>query len=187
MDSDLPLIHAMARGDESALKDLMSRHKDSLHRFAFRYTGNVLDASEVTQETFVRAWFNARNFKPRAKASTWLFSICANLCRDRARRQRRWRFFSLGNANENEQTEPNLQLASAAPGPTEQTQLREEIERAAGAVENLPDKLKAPFILCVLEEHSHEEAAAILGVSSKTVETRIYRARLRLREQLGIQ
>ena len=55
----------------------------------------------------------------------------------------------------------------------------EELENLLLAIGRLPHKLKAPFILCVLEEHSQEEAAAILKTSTKAVETRIYRARPR--------
>jgi RNA polymerase sigma-70 factor (ECF subfamily) len=59
---------------------------------------------------------------------------------------------------------------------------KKELEALARAVSKLPEKLKVPLIMCVLEDMSQEECAGILGVSQKTVETRIYRARKRLLE-----
>lgn len=186
MDPDLPLLEQIARGDEAALRELMSRHKQTLHNFAYRYTANATDAAEITQEAFIRAWFNAGRFKPRAKVKSWLFSIAANLCRDQSRRNRkRSQDLSLdrhvskaGGLTEVER------VASNDPDAALQTEASEELRNLQLAIELLPHKLKTPFVLCVLEDHTHEEAAAILKTSTKAVETRIYRARKSLRETL---
>ena len=63
-DSDLRLVQALHAGDDLALNALMERHRDGLFRFVFRHVPNEADALELTEEVFVRAYFNIRKFKP---------------------------------------------------------------------------------------------------------------------------
>ena len=64
MDPDLPLIHAIQSGDDSALNELMIRHREPLFHFAFRMVRNDAAARDIVQEAFVRAYFGAAKFKP---------------------------------------------------------------------------------------------------------------------------
>lgn len=86
MDPDLPLIHALQSGDDSALNELMRRHREPLFHFAFRMVRNGVAAGDIVQEAFVRAYFAAARFKPKATVKTWLYSIALNVSRDHLRR-----------------------------------------------------------------------------------------------------
>lgn len=180
MDSDLEALHKAARGDEAGLNELMARHQEALHRFAYRYLGNAADADEVVQETFVRAWFKAGSFQPRGKVRTWLFSIAANLCRDRLRLAHR----RISTLPVDEERTAQGQAGQIVAASDSRTAARDDLQRLQAEIHRLPHKLKAALILCVLEGHSHEEAATLLGVSTKAVELSIYRARKQLRERL---
>lgn len=189
MDPDLALLEAVQKGDETALRELMDRYRDPVFRFAWRYVRNEAVAADIAEETFVKVFFKAASFRPRGKVSTWIFSIAANLCRDHHRREARRKVLPLS-AGQNEtgrggDDELVERLEDPSPA-TEQVVLdRENEDLVAAAVDRLPSKLKSAFILFALEGCSQQECAEILGTSPKTIETRVYRARQRLREELG--
>lgn len=188
MDPDLGLLEAVQTGDESALRELMDRYREPVFRFAWRYVRNDAVAADITEETFVKVFFKAGSFRPRAKVSTWIFSIAANLCRDHHRKESRRRTLPLfGGRHEDATGSGELveRIENSAPA-TEQVVLDQENEDlVAVAVDSLPSKLKSAFILFALEGRSQQECAEILSTSPKTIETRVYRARQRLREELG--
>jgi len=184
VDADLPLLEAIRTGDEPALEALMERHQSTLFYFVLRYCGNEHDAREVVQETFVRAYFKAGSFQPRSTVKTWLFTIALNLCRDAGRRRSRApKLVSLDQpATEGK---PPLEITDDGVTADERTARVEELDHLRQAIDRLPEKLKVPLILCVLEQCSHKEAADLLSITPKTVELRIYRAKKKLRGMMG--
>ena len=82
---DIDCMRRLGEGDDLALNDLMRRWKKPLVTFCLRYTGNVTDAQEIAQETFVKVYGARHRYRPTAAFSTWLFTIATNLCRARAR------------------------------------------------------------------------------------------------------
>ena len=187
MDEDLPAIERIQRGDEGGLRELMARHKDAVFRFILRYTGNEADAAELAEETFYRVYENAGRFRPRARVRTWIFSIAANLGRDHARRRKKWSGHVPIAGMANREESPAIAEIHLSDSTTPDTQLdsREQIRLMEAAISSLPHKLRIPFIFCVLEGNSHDECAGVLGTSRKAIETRIYRARKALRNQLS--
>lgn len=172
-DPDLALVRALQAGDDSALNALMSRHREPLFRFLFRQTRNEADARDLAQEAFVRAYFKIGNFQPAARFGTWLFQIGLNLCRDHARSKhgrRALRHDPLAGTGELAPTEPGADPGAGAA-------LAETLALVQRAIDDLPHGLKAAFLLTVIEERPQKDAAAILGVTVKAVETRVYRAR----------
>ena len=188
-DSDQTLLSSIAGGDDFALRELMGRYKEKVFRFAYRWVRNEADAAEIAAETFVRVHRYSGRYQPKAKASTWIYTITSNLCRDFTRKAWRRQIFSLFSQGARNDPKQGLSLEEriADDQPTAgQTMVHQE--RAAeilALIDKLPTKLKAPFLLHVLEEHSQRECATILGISEKAVETRIYRARKRLAEALA--
>jgi len=186
-DDDLKLLEKIGQGDESALVRLMFKHKDPVFRFAYRYLGNPSDSEEVTEEAFFRVYQNAPRFKPKASAKTWIFSIALNLARDRLRKRKKSRGeFSYDQAGHPEEENGSMLelIDSGVRSPVSHTQTSEDLKIIYRCIQELPEKLRVPFIFCVLEDHTHDECAAILRLSRKAVETRIYRARQALRIKL---
>ena len=184
MDPDLPLVEALQAGDDSALEELIKRHRESLFRFILRYVQDEMVSRDVLQEVFVRAYLKARSFEPRATVKTWLFTIALNLCRDRARMLTR-RPVELSLDAPVRETTLGSRVADPSPGPDEKTVAREEIDRLECAIAQLPQQLREPLILFALEERPQKEVAEILAITPKAVETRVYQAKAKLRTLLG--
>jgi len=186
-DDDYQLVRRTGDGDENALSQLMERYRTPLFHFAYRYTGNYADAREIAEETFVKIYFAAAKFSPRGKVKTWIFTIAANLARDYLRRSRKHR--NLRSLEQPIDSEGNASLTDVtpAPGPTsaEAAVRSEDLRAVEKAIAALPHKIRFPLVFCVLEGNSYEECARVLGSSVKTIDSRIYRARQRLRATLS--
>lgn len=186
MDDDWPAIKRIQQGDESGLVELMTRHKEAVFRFIFRYTNNESDAAELTEETFYRVFKNAGKFRPKAKVSTWIFTIAANLSRDFLRREsKKQNHVSLDARSDQAGSSSLLEVTpSDVIDPKRESLSREAVSAIESAIHSLPHKLKFPFVFCVLEDHSYDECAAVMKTNRKAIENRIYRARQMLRSQL---
>lgn len=158
--------------DRDAFAVLVERHLDAIHAFTQRLTRNADDAADLTQETFLRVWKNARSWRPeRARFSTWLYRIARNLCVDAHRRRR-----------EVEDVDPDT-LASDSPDPQTapaNAELRRALERGLAA---LPERQRTALLLCH-RGMSNRDAAAVLQVSVDALESLLARARRKLRVDL---
>jgi RNA polymerase sigma-70 factor (ECF subfamily) len=182
-DPDWPLVRALQGGDENALTELIHKYEQPLFRFICRYIGDEETARDLLQETFVRLYFNARKFKPRAKFSTWLHAVAVNLCRDyaRSKRYRTDRVTVSFEAFDQDAT----RVSDTAEMPGDALVNAERLAALQAAISELPHKLKTALILFSLENRSQAECAELLGVTAKTVETRVYRARKILEKKLA--
>jgi RNA polymerase sigma factor CnrH len=183
LDPDLPLIKALQAGDDSALNELINRHRKALFSFVFRYLRDETVARDVVQETFVRVYFKASRYNPTGLVKTWLYTIALNLARDEARR------FAKRNRHVPFDPSPNdvrPELTDSQAAPDERAGQNDEFERLQTAIQQLPEKLRDALVLFALEGKSQQEAAAILGTTAKTVELRVYHAKQKLRDWLGI-
>jgi RNA polymerase sigma-70 factor (ECF subfamily) len=177
-------MQRLATGHDAALNDLMQRHATPVFHFLCRMLGNEDDANDLAQETFARVFRAREKFRPTGKFSTWLFTIAANLARNQIRWRSRHPNVSL--QAESDQTEHTLgeMLASDGPAPSEQTLAAERAAAVRAAVNELPAEMREAVVLCEWEDRSVAEAAAIVGATTKAVESRLYRARQILRGEL---
>ncbi|MDO8540172.1 MAG: RNA polymerase sigma factor [Opitutaceae bacterium] len=184
MDPDLPLIEALQASDDSALNELIDRHREPLRRFVFRYLRNDAACEDVVQETFVRVYFKADKFRPKSSVKTWIYTIALNLCRDQFRRLARHRGDVSMDAPARSDA-PRTEVADAAPPPSARAVDSDRFARLQRAIDELPEKLREAIVLFSLEQRSQHEVADILRITPKAVETRIYHAKARLRAALG--
>lgn len=185
-DSDWPLVEALQAGQENALNLLMMRHQEGIFRFIFRYVLHEHDARDLTQEVFIRVYFKIGEFKPKAKFTTWLYRIAANLCHDHARsrvvRKKLCTDSIFPSTGDNHFLE--CQIPSTDVNPSDMIESKEKMKAVGKAIDELPHDLKVALILAVLEERPHTECAEILNTTPKTIETRVYRARKYLMRKL---
>ena len=177
-------MERLTAGHDAALNDLMERHGTPVFHFLCRMVGNEEDANDLAQETFVRVFKSRHSFRRGEKFSTWVYTIAANL----ARNHFRWRSRHPNISLETETGESEKTLASSLPAndppPNEQTLAAERATAVREAVGKLPEDLREAIALCEWEERSVTEAAAILAATPKAIESRLYRARQILRQQL---
>ncbi len=171
-------------GDDLALNELMGRWQEPVVSFILRYVGNHEDARDLAQETFVRVFEHRHGYEPRGKFSTWLFTIATNLCRNQARWRERHPTITLHNSGGDDG--PGLEDSTPAPGdsPADSAERSDLAGAVRQHIQNLPHDLKAALLLFEYQDLGYEEIAAALGCTPKAVETRLYRARAILREEL---
>ncbi|MBT5902015.1 MAG: RNA polymerase sigma factor [Opitutaceae bacterium] len=173
-EQDRADMRRLQGGVASALDHLMERWQIRLRSYLMRHGLNNADACDLAQETFVRVFRHAGRFDPRRTFSTWLFQIALNLLRDHARRMRRRPTAPLAEAPE----------AVGNSTPQTNTEANEAAVAVRTAVNELPLPLREVVILAEFEHRSQAEIAEIIGATPKAVETRLYRARTKLRQSL---
>jgi RNA polymerase sigma factor CnrH len=173
--SDALLARDALAGDQSAYAGLMRRHREAVFRLARLHCRDDGEALDLTQETFIAAFAALRRFDPQRSFRAWLLRIALNKCRDWSRRRKVRRLLVFASPIEEAAT-----LADPGPDPEAALQSDIALEHIHREVQALPARLREPLILCAIEGMSQDEAALLLGVSRKTIETRIYRARQKL-------
>jgi RNA polymerase sigma-70 factor, ECF subfamily len=178
--SDMARLNA---GHDAALNAIMERHGERLFHYLLRQLDNETDAAEVAQEAFVRVYLNRARYQPSQKFSTWLYTIATNLVRDRFRWRQRHPQVSL-DAEGEESTAIKDVLPDGSVSPSEQLDIYERAHAVRGAVQALPEDLRTAVVLFEYEGLPQAQIAAVMNCSVKAVETRLYRARARLRQRL---
>jgi RNA polymerase sigma factor (sigma-70 family) len=182
---DVELMRRVQAGDESALAALMQRWEVPVKSVIARVVLNASEAADLAQETFVRVWQQREKFRAGAEFRPWVFSIALNLARNRLRWWRRRPSVSLQEWSETgagEGGNPAERKTDAAGA-----EALERAERASAvrdAIAALPTELREAIVLFEYEQMSHAEIAEAVGATAKAVETRIYRAREKLRASL---
>jgi RNA polymerase sigma-70 factor (ECF subfamily) len=158
-------------------EQVVREHSGRVYRLAYRLTGNVHDAEDLTQEVFVRVFRSLSSYTP-GTFEGWLHRITTNLFLDGVRRKKRVRFDPLGE-------DAHERVAGREPDPSrvyEDTHLDDDVQAALDA---LSPEFRAAVVLCDIEGLSYEEVAATLGIKLGTVRSRIHRGRSQLRTALA--
>ena len=176
-EADQQLLLRLRDGDDLALNDLMDRWRKPILAYLYRTIGDYETAADLAQEVFVRVYRARRKYRPKAKASAFLFTIAANLAKNHFRWIKRHPEAALTDEVANKMEEN-----SAQSDPASALEQNESGAAIRAAVQRLPEKLRTPVVLFHFNELPQSEIAEILRCSEKTVETRLYRARKLLRE-----
>ena len=177
---DTQWVQAALGGDKEAFGLLVERYQDRVFNTLVRVLGNRDDARDIVQDAFVQAFVKLDSFRGDAKFYTWLYRIAMNLALSHRRRRRP--AASLDAAKENVGEEPVAQQPTAAQELIE----RERAEQLQLALLQLNDRHRQILVLRELEGFSYETISEILELPVGTVRSRLFRARLQLKEQLQI-
>lgn len=182
-------MRRVQRGDEQALAQLMAEWERPVKALLARIVLNAREADDLAQETFVRVWQQRARFRPEAEFRPWLFAIAVNLARNRLRWWRRRPEVALEEWSDAGERDAGVgSRKSDLEGGRTGAQVLERAERADAvrdAIAALPVELREAVVLFEFEQMSHADIAAALGTTAKAVETRLYRARERLRKSLA--
>ena len=182
--SDSELMTNLAHGDDLALNTLMDRWGGKVTAFLLKMTGERAASLDLAQETFVKLYQARDCYRASGNFSTWLFAIAANLARNHARWKSRHPTLSLDGTDNSDSSPAFTEMADPHPNPQQAAQSSETQSAIHAAFLRLPLDLRETMTLFIYEGMSYAEIAAVAGCSKKAVETRIYRARQILREEL---
>jgi RNA polymerase sigma-70 factor (ECF subfamily) len=178
-DIDPDLLRKCREGDQAAWRDLVTEHGRKVFNLAYRFTGRVDEAEDVTQEIFVKVYRSLDRFRPaEGSFPAWLMTVARHHAIDRYRRRRDEPLPVGGNPAALEA------VAATDDGPLQSLEREERKSFVHRGLRSLPPALREPLLLCDLEGLSHEEAAAALAVPVGTVKSRLNRGRLELAKRL---
>ena len=179
MSDDALLIGRTLAGEPAAFGELVVRYQDRLYNALVRVLGSAEDARDVAQDAFVQAFLKLDTFRGTAAFYTWLYRIAFNLAMSHARRGRPTQ--SLDAAREAYGVEP----IDGQPTPEAAFVGEEQVSLVHRALAELSDEYRQIIVLRELESCSYEQIAEILELPIGTVRSRLFRARLSLRERLA--
>lgn len=187
--TDRASLAALQQGDTTALNRLIARWQRPLISFAYRYVQNSADAHDLVASVFVRLYQQRTRLRTDTNVSAWLFTALTNLCHNHHRWKKRHPTIPLDPVKEPgddfSPAAPFATLASELPGPAASLAHDELLDAVRAAIGELPHDLKVAMLLHHYENLSYREIADITRCSERGVETRLYRAKQRLRQILG--
>lgn len=175
------LLKAIRAGDRRALAAVFDRYADRLYRLAYGVLRDRAEAEDVVQESFLALIDRIDTFEGRSRVSTWLYRVAYNRSIDRVRERRR----ASPGVDDDAAVPMPRSLADWSKQPDEilvDREARDMLERAIG---DLPERLRAVFVLRDVEGLSTAETADVLGITTAATKVRLHRARLQLRERLA--
>jgi RNA polymerase sigma-70 factor (ECF subfamily) len=172
---DRELIRLVQEGDEMAFGRIVTAYKDRIVNYLYQFTGDYQKAVELAQETFIRVFFKARQYRPLAPLSSWIYAIASNLAKTEMKRSYRHQTVSL-EAIAAHEVRQNV-YAEDPPDSGLLKNLRE-------ALDSLHPRYRLPVVLKDMEGFSQEEIAQILKKPVGTIKARISRGRSFLKKKL---
>jgi RNA polymerase sigma-70 factor (ECF subfamily) len=179
LSDDALLIEAVLAGDTAAFGQLVGHYQDRLYNTLLRVLGSAEDARDVVQDAFVQAFVKLDSFRGSSAFYTWLYRIAFNLAMSHHRR--RHPTTSLESTKACCGHEP----IDSGPDPEAQMAQRERVELVHTALAELSDEHRQVLVLRELEGCRYDQIADILQLPVGTVRSRLFRARLELRDQLA--
>lgn len=174
---ELELVTRAKAGDQRAFEELVRSSQAGVYTLAFRLTTNPEDASDVTQEAFLRAFKSLKRFRGEARFATWMYRITANCAATHLARRAKGRHDELSEDDVMADDRPEIDPVAMA----EAGLLR---DRMTAALADLPVALRSVVVLRDVYDMPHGAIASELGISEAAAKVRLHRARRKLRERL---
>ena len=169
------LVEACLRGQSAAFDVIVERHRRSVYLLCYRFVSNHEDASDLSQDVFLRAYRGLRSFRGQSSLATWLYRIGVNVCLNRvsAKKPLSESIADRQFVDETAESAPDRLLKD------------ERGARVRAAIAQLPRKQRATLVLRMYHEMSHQEIADVLGSSVGAVKANFFHALSNLKKMLG--
>ncbi len=182
---DAEALRLARAGDRQAFARVAIAWQDRIYNALRKILGNEHEAADLTQETFVRALDHLSSFRGQSSAYTWLFRIAMNLATSRQRQLKRRRTIAAGQLSlGNEESDPLDRQANSTPAPDRIAQQRERDEQVMAALNRLPEDQRSLLVLRDIEGMEYQQIADVLAVPLGTLKSRLFRARMALKDEL---
>jgi RNA polymerase sigma-70 factor, ECF subfamily len=181
--ADEELVTLARAGDRRAFEELVERHKKKAYYIAADFARDREEAKDLSQDAFLKAFTNLKNFDGRSTFYTWFYRILINVCLDYKRSKQRK---STEEFNETVESRMDASQPTGHPtAPDEQVIAGEFSHKIGIALEALPAKQRTAFILKNHQGLSIKEIAAMMDTAEGTVKVHLHRAVMRLRQSLA--
>jgi RNA polymerase sigma-70 factor (ECF subfamily) len=172
------LVSACLENRAGAFDLIVERHRRAVYQLCYRFVGNHEDASDLSQDVFLRAYRGMRAFRGQSTVATWLYRIGVNVCLNRVTAKT-----TLGTLTES--MDERQFVDERAVSASDRMLSEERAARVRAAIAQLPPKQRATLILRTYQEMSHQEIADVLGTSVGAVKANFFHALGNLKKLLG--
>lgn len=180
--TDEQLIFRFQEGDVQAYNEIVSRYKDRLTNYIYRYVGSYDECDDIVQDTFVKVYVSKHLYKEIAKFSTWIYTIAINLAKTRLVKQQKYKTFSISDVYDDENKDFDIPDGGYTPDVDANSKfISAHIQKA---LDKINENYRELVVLRDVEEFSYEEIVDMTGLPMGTVKSRINRGREKLQELL---
>ncbi len=177
------IVCELKAGNYSVFREIVELFKNRVYGMAYKFTNNYDEAQDLSQEIFLKIYKEIDGFRFESKLSTWIYRISINTCLDWKRKNSKVKILSTSIIND-EDTTVELDIKDDAPLPDEAFIQAENQREIHELVYGLPDKYKTVIIMYHFNNMSYQDISIALDIPERTVETRLYRARRLLKDEL---
>jgi RNA polymerase sigma factor (sigma-70 family) len=184
-DADLVVVRKVQAGDVAAFDRLILKYRERVFGVIYNLTSNREDSSDLTQDTFIKAFQAINRFQGNCSFFTWLYKIAVNTTLGHLRKNKLRNFFSLEKINEEGTSAQILEQLTDKRGADRDTYLKELQEKLNEALQKLSIPHRTVITLFEIDGLSHAEVAEVVGCSEGTVRSRLHYAKQFLQGELG--
>lgn len=172
---DESLIRQVQNGKHEAFAELVNRHSKRFYGTAYRLLFSRTDAEDVVQQAFLKLWERRLSWNQNkgAKFTTWFYRIVVNLCLDHKRKKRPMPLSE------------NMEIVDRQDGQDMLLQKKQKRVLLDLFIQELPERQQVALNLCFYEGLSNQEAAEIIGIKLKALQSLIMRAKTTLKEKVN--
>ncbi len=173
-EADSDLMAEIRQASHEAYSCLVRRHADRYYRLAYRFLRERAEAEDIVQHVFLRLWEKPEMWDPRKNTqfTTWLHRVVVNACLDKLKKR-------------NFKTEVTDEIPDRSPGQDKQLEQVEQQRILEREISALPERQRTALNLCFYEGLSNQEAANVMGLQLKALQSLVMRAKVTLRERMG--
>ena len=171
------IVSQIVSGQKDLFRLLVRQHEKAVYGMGLSFFRNTEDASDFTQDVFLKAYRNLSGFEGRSRFSTWLYKIAYNTAINEVNRRKE--YHSLAD----EETD---KLVNSAETP-EKIAIRNAVrESVQAAIKELPERFRICVDLFFFYDRSYQEIEVITGIPVNTIKSHVYRAKILLRDKLEL-
>lgn len=174
---DAEIVSAVLAGETAQFGIMVERYERLMYSYLLPQVRSLQEAEDIAQEAFIKAFRHLSSFDTSRKFAAWLLKIARNVMIDRFRRLRN----EPANTTVPEDCLARMKSPLPKSDPAMHVEIHEEFRRTFRNILALPEDLRVPLIMRILQEIPYEEIAEILALPLQTVKNRIFKARQALR------
>ena len=183
-DADLAIVQKVQDGDVDAFDELVTKYRERIYSVVYNLTSNREDASDLTQDAFIKAFQSVGRFKGKSSFFTWLYRIALNTTLTHLRKNKLRRFFSFEKMSEEDHSAGFIEQLKTDSDSDKNTLMSELQEKLNDAFQKLSVKHRTVVTLYEIDGLSHKEIAEIVGTTVGTVRSRLHYAKQFLQAEL---